>query len=65
VAAIMAILRMISASLPGNARPRMSMSRVIRRAPNWASSIALAVGALSEVRFGAPFERGPNSDNID
>jgi hypothetical protein len=24
------------------------MSRVIRRAPNWASSIAFAVGALSE-----------------
>jgi hypothetical protein len=36
VAAIWVMRRMISCSSPGNARPRMSMSRVTRRAPNWA-----------------------------
>jgi hypothetical protein len=37
VAAIWVMRRMISCSSPGKARPRMSMSRVTRRAPNWAS----------------------------
>jgi hypothetical protein len=34
LAAIWVMRRMISCSSPGNARPRMSMSRATRRAPN-------------------------------